>query len=156
MKKYEKPVVMINEELAEGVYAASGMMTGPTGTQDCWSFDVYPVQDWNGSHRVFEIKLRHHTGLEHISDASNVSVTFDRDLKDAYTEFGGTFDGSRTVSVSRVLLADAYKDGDWVTYKIWAQASDEATTRSVAVSNVTVTCDKSLNVQGGGASEINP
>ncbi len=24
MKKYEKPVVMINEELAEGVYAASG------------------------------------------------------------------------------------------------------------------------------------
>lgn len=153
MKKYEKPVVMINEELAEGVYAASGM-TGPTGTQDCWSFDIYPVQDWNGSHRVFEIKLRHHTGLEHISDASNVSVTFDTDLVNAYTEFGGTFDGNRTISVKRELLADAYKDGDWVTYKIWAQAKDQATTMAVGVSNVSVTCDKSLNVQGGGASEL--
>ena len=27
MKKYEKPIVMINEELAEGVYAASGYWT---------------------------------------------------------------------------------------------------------------------------------
>ena len=27
MKKYERPVVMVNEELAEGVYAASGCWT---------------------------------------------------------------------------------------------------------------------------------
>lgn len=30
MKKYEKPIVMINEDLAEGVYAASG--------DGCWTF----------------------------------------------------------------------------------------------------------------------
>lgn len=31
MKKYEKPIVMVNEELAEGVYAASGCWTASGG-----------------------------------------------------------------------------------------------------------------------------
>ncbi len=153
MKNYEKPIVMINEDLAEGVYAASGL-TGPAGTSDCWSFDVYSVQDWNGSHHIFEIKLTHHTGLEHISGATSVSVTFSSPLTDAYSEFGSGYSGS-TITISRELLADAYNDGDLVTYKIWASTGDEATTKALTVTNVTVSCDKQINVQGGGASEIN-
>lgn len=35
MKKYEKPIVMINEDLAEGVYAASGAPAG-YDSSDCW------------------------------------------------------------------------------------------------------------------------
>lgn len=36
MKKYEKPVVLVNEELAEGVYAASG--------KDCYTVSAQIVQ----------------------------------------------------------------------------------------------------------------
>lgn len=51
MKRYEKPVVMINEELAEGVYAASGCWTaGGTGKQTrVSSRDDFRFQI-NGSH----------------------------------------------------------------------------------------------------------
>ena len=154
MKKYEKPVVMINEELAEGVYAASGGVTGPRGTSDCWTFDVQSVQQWNGSHQIFQIGLTHHTGLEHISGATTISVTFSSPLAStSYAEYTSTVTDS-TITITRVLLADAYNDGDLVTYKIWAAAADEATTKALTVTNVTVSCDKQINVQGGGADEI--
>lgn len=153
MKKYEKPIVMINEELAEGVYANSGL-TGPMGTSDCWSFDVQSPQPWNGSHHVFEIHLTHHTGLQHISGATTVSVTFSAPLTNVYAEYTSTFDGTSTITISRELLADAYNDGDLVTYKIWAQAADQATTEGLTVTNVAVSCDKQINVQGNGGDEI--
>ncbi len=156
MKKYEKPVVMVNEELAEGVYAASGALTGPMGTSDCWSFDVTDEQAWNGSHHVFQVNLKHHTGLQHISGATTVSVTFSAPLDaSSYGQFEGSVVSGSTITVTRVLLADAYNDGDSVTYKVWAKAADEATTKALTVTNVTVTCDKQVNVQGGGADEIN-
>lgn len=37
MKKYERPVVLVNEELAEGVYAASG--ANAADSVDCWIID---------------------------------------------------------------------------------------------------------------------
>lgn len=151
MKNYEKPVVLVNEELAEGVYAASG--TGPVGESDCWSFDVSSPQEWNGSHKIFEIKLVHHLNLEHISGGTTVSVTFSQALTSGYSEFASTLSGA-TVTITRELLADAYNDGDLVTYKIWASTGDEATTRALTVKNVSLSCDKQINVQGGGADEI--
>lgn len=156
MKKYEKPIVMINEDLAEGVYAASGL-TGPAGTSDCWSFDVTSVQEWNGSHQVFQVHLVHHTNLEHISGATVVSIMFSSPLSDAYSQFpdDDSFSGN-TLTITRTLLADAYNDGDDVTYKVWASTGDEATTKALTVLDVKVSCDKQINVQGGGADEINP
>ena len=40
MKNYEKPVVMINEELAEGVYAASGV----TYYDDCYTVTIKEIK----------------------------------------------------------------------------------------------------------------
>ena len=71
----------------------------------------------------------------------------------ASSEFSSSFSGN-TITVTRNLLADAYKDGDLVTYKIWASTGDEATTKALSVLGVSVSCDKQINVQGGGASEI--
>ena len=50
MKKYEKPVVMINEEVAEGVYAASG----------CWTFtyELTPNNDVYNEGTGCEIKIK--------------------------------------------------------------------------------------------------
>ncbi|MCH5337584.1 MAG: hypothetical protein J1E03_02275 [Acetatifactor sp.] len=148
MKNYVKPVVLTNDELAEGVYAASG-----SSAADCWTVEPVSVQDSNGSHHVFEIRCKHSTAVEHISSATTVVLTFSAPLKDAYSEFTSSFSGS-TVTVVRTLLADAYKSGDTMTYKVWVQAADEAATKAITCTGATITCTKTVNVQGGGAEEI--
>ena len=93
MKKYEKPIVMINEELAEGVYAASGQSV------DCW------IIDKNGettnfvagdSSREFQFNA-HHFSIEvgHAPDSVWV-VSFSQTITEVvscsglYTEINGT------------------------------------------------------------------
>ncbi|MCM1065221.1 MAG: hypothetical protein NC420_12315 [Eubacterium sp.] len=144
--KYERPVVLVNEELAEGVYAASGGVSDA----ECWTVGATSVQDWNGSHHVFEVHCVHSNTVEHISSASTVTLTFSNSLTDAYSEFPASFSGS-TVTVVRTLLADAYKSGDDVTYKVWVKAADEATTKAITCTGATISCTKTVNVQGGGA-----
>lgn len=145
MKTYERPVVLVNEELAEGVYAASGAAE----SADCWTVDATSVQDWNGSHHVFEVSCKHSTAVEHISSATTVTLTFSNTLTDAYSEFSSSFSGS-SVTVVRELLADAYKSGDNVTYKVWVKAADEATTKAITCTGKTISCTKTVNVQGNG------
>ena len=144
MKDYQKPVVMVNEELAEGIYAASGE------SSECWTIDAVSVQDWNGSHHVFEVRCTHSASVEHISSATTVTLTFNSTLTDAYSEFDASFGGD-TVTITRTLLADGYNSGDKVTYKVWAKASDEATTKALSVTGKTISCAYTVNVQGGGA-----
>jgi len=145
MMNYEKPLILENEDIAEGVYAASG-----ADAADCWTVDPVAVQDWNGSHKVFEIRCVHSNAVEHISSASTVVLTFNSALTDAYSEFDCTFSGN-TATIVRTLLADAYKSGDIMTYKVWAKAADEATTKALAVVGATISCTKTVNVQGNGA-----
>lgn len=141
MEKYVKPMVLANEELAEGVYAASG------ATPECWTIDAVSVQDWSGSHHVFEIRCTHSTAVKHISGETTVTLTFSQPLTDAYSEFPATFSGN-TVTITRTLLADAYKSGDLMTYKVWAKAADEATTKALTCTSATITCKHEANVQG--------
>ncbi len=145
MKGYEKPIVMVNDGLSEGVYAASGAAEAA----DCWTVNPVSVQDWNGSHHVFEIRCVHSTAVEHISSASTVTLTFDQPVTDAYSEFSCTASGN-TVTVIRELHANAYKSGDTMTYKVWVKAADEATTKAIACTGATISCTKTVNVQGNG------
>ena len=141
MKDYVKPVVIENDELAEGVFAASG--SDPI----CWTIDPVSVQDWNGSHHVFEIRCVHSKDVEHISSATTVTLTFSNTVSEAYSEFDCTYSGN-TVVVTRNLLADAYKSGDNMTYKVWVKASDEATTKAITCTSATIKCTHQTNVQG--------
>ena len=145
MKDYEKPVVIINDEISEGVYAASG-----DEVADCWTVDPVSVQDWNGSHHVFEVRCVHSTAVEHISSKSTVTLTFNNPLTDAYSEFPCTYSGT-TVTIERELHANAYKSGDTMTYKVWVKAEDEARTKSISCIGSSISCTKTVNVQGGGA-----
>lgn len=150
MKNYEKPVVLANEELAEGVYAASGGI----GEAECWTISVRSDQDWNGSHHVFEVTIVHPDTVQHISTESTSVITFNHVLTDAYTEsgFSATFSGS-TVTVVRVSHANAYQSGDRATFKVWAKAEDEATTKALAVTASSISdTGKTVNVQGNGAN----
>ncbi|MCM1044809.1 MAG: hypothetical protein NC417_04800 [Candidatus Gastranaerophilales bacterium] len=144
MKEYAKPVVLANDELAEGVYAASGAET----STDCWTVEAVSVQDWNGSHHVFEVRCRHSTEVVHISTNTDVTLTFSSAISDAYSEFAASFSGS-TVTVSRELHANAYNSGDNMTYKVWVQAADEATTKAITCTQAVITCTHAVNVQGG-------
>ena len=144
MKSYEKPIAVVNDEVSEGVYAASG-----ASDADCWTVDPVSVQDWNGSHHVFEIRCVHSTAVELISSASTVTLTFSSALEDAYSEFPCTFSGS-TATITRELHANAYKSGDTMTYKVWVKASDEATTKGITCIGATISCTKTVNVQGNG------
>lgn len=146
MKKYEKPLLAENDVLAEGVYAASG---DETESAECWTVSPSSVQDWNGSHHVFEISCTHSSSVEHISSASTVTLTFSQTLTDAYAEFPSSFSGS-TMTITRELHANAYKSGDSVTYKVWVKAADEATTKGISCTGATISCTKTVNVQGNG------
>lgn len=152
MTNYEKPVVVSNDDVFEGVYAASGAGIGGGGgdatSTDCWSVSGRSVQDWNGSHNVFEISAQHSTGVTHITSQVTYVITFSNSLTDAYSEFTSSFSGN-TVTVVRDLHANGYHSGDTVTFKVWAKGSDEATTKSLAISGISYVCRHEVNVQGG-------
>lgn len=143
MKEYKRPEALVLDETSEGVFAASG-------SADCWTVEAYSVQEYDGSYQTFEVHCVHSNTVEHISSASTVVLTFNYPIADAYSEFDDTSFSGNTVTIVRTLLGDAYQSGDNVTYKVWAKAADEATTKALAVSGATITCTKSVNVQGLG------
>ena len=142
---YKKPMILAANDLAEGVYAASG-------AADCWSGYAQSVQDWTGSHHVFELRLQHSTDVEHISTAVTVTLSFSQPLSNVYAENGWecSVNGS-TVTVTRPSHANAYNSGDSVTFKVWATTGDEATTKALSCTVSGLSCTKTVNVQGGGA-----
>jgi len=141
MKEYVRPIVLENEDLAEGVYAASG---------DCWSVSAKSVQEWNGSAHEFEVSAVHSTGLEHISGAFTVRLTFNDTLTDAASDGGSCSCSGNTVTVTRENHANAYGSGDRVTFKVRVVCANEAATRAVSCSSATcIDCDHQTNVQGG-------
>lgn len=140
--KYEKPVICLNNDFFEGVYAASG-----AENMDCWTVLPLSVQEWNGSHHVFEIHCQHSITVEHISTASTVTLTFDQPVTDAYSEFPCTYSGS-TVTITRELHANAYKAGDDMSYKVWVKGVDEVATKGMTCIGAVISCTKTANVQG--------
>jgi hypothetical protein len=145
-KTYVKPIILANEELAEGIYAASG-------EPGCWTVSIRSVQNWSGSHHIYEVSL-HHIGTQHISTDSTVKITFNTAITDAYSESGNAVTiAGNTVSITRQSHANAYGTTDDVTYKVWVRAADEATTKALSTSPAIscTDCGKAVNVQGGGA-----
>lgn len=144
MKNYEKPVILANDEMFEGIYMASG-----DGATDCWTVSAVSVQDWNGSHHVFEVHCAHDNSVEHISAGTTVQLAFSNAVTDAYSEYASSYSGN-TVTITRELLADAYQSGDNMTYKVWVAAADEATTKAITCTGASISCTKTVNVQGNG------
>ena len=142
MVKYEKPVLDVVAGFSENVYMASGNNGG-----DCWVVGGSSVQDWDGSHHVFEIRATHSNQVEHISTGVTYVITFSAPLTDARSEFPCRVSGN-TVVVTRELHANGYKSGDNVTFKVWAKGADEATTKALAITGISWSCQHATNVQG--------
>ena len=71
MKNYEKPIIITNEEIAEGVYAASG---------DCYTFKARIVQTpaTGLPYYVIQIDGKHNALDGHHSNNRTVKITFNQ------------------------------------------------------------------------------
>lgn len=143
MAGYEKPVLDMVDSASENVYMASGTASD----SNCWTVSGSSVQSWNGSHNVFEMRAVHSNEVEHISTGVTYVITFNNTLTDAYSEFPCTVSGNKVV-VTRELHANGYQSGDNVTFKVWAKAADEASTKALAITGTSWSCNHATNVQG--------
>ncbi len=147
---YVKPRVIMSDELAEGIFMASG--DGTSG--NCWSISVEGNQDWNGESHLFRVIGVHSDTVEHISTSVEVRIHFNNTIVSARGEsdkFTCTPDGDSVV-FTRTEHANAYKSGDSFNSQIWVSTGDEATSRALAVVSIDPpVCTHITNVQGGGA-----
>ena len=148
MKNYEKPVVMVNDEVAEGVYAASGVLAS------CWSVSSESVQSWDGASHVFEVKATHSKGVEHTSEGFVVKMEFNHNITNVTSNCGGTVNWSGNVVTLEITgFYDGYTDGDLKEFKVAVSTGEEASTRALAVVSENIyDCGWTINVQGGGAN----
>lgn len=99
MKRYEKPVVMINEELAEGVYAASGYCDG-----DCYNVWITscqtPVPARNTYKYQFDGKHIANETDGHSGSGQVLTVVFNKNV--TYVSCSGTYlsgSGTNTIEI---------------------------------------------------------
>ncbi|MDE6887598.1 MAG: hypothetical protein K2P45_02975 [Eubacterium sp.] len=78
MKNYEKPIILANDSLAEGVYAASG----DTASSDCYTVTARIHQKPETGRDYYVIQAdavhgaEHHGGQQHLLLSFNQPVTF--------------------------------------------------------------------------------
>lgn len=168
MKNYVKPVVLENDEIFEGVYAASGAFDDvpegenpPAGENvvvddgDCWTVTVVPevradLDGGSGGYKNFRVQAIHPDTVAHISTASKVVITFSSDITAVVWEHGESscdFDGN-TVTITREYHANAYYSGDQYNSLLKVRAETDELTLALTC-DATITCTKIPNVQGG-------
>ena len=100
MKTYVKPIVLVNEELAEGVYAASGIADG--GDEDCYTVSAYIHQTPETGREDYRIQVNgvHAAGNGHHSGVQVLTLFFNQDVN--YVDSNGDLDsgdGSSSISI---------------------------------------------------------
>ena len=139
MKAYERPIVLVNEELAEGVYAASGAEV----STDCWTVDVTRDQEDAGGYSTYRVAATHSNSVTHISTKTVVTVVFDGAVTSAeYEGFDVSVSGN-TVTLTRESHANGYYSGDNFNslLKVWP--------KGLSVTSSGINCTHAVNVQGG-------
>lgn len=136
MKNYERPIVMLNDELAEGVYAASG---NSVVSEDCWVLDyVTPVHDANTIYSnngvQVQVSITHTNPENHLSSAKvtvNFNQTITAILEDsAVTE--ATFEGTTVYITTDLTTYNAGPENK--TYNITVQCNSPSTLAVVSKS----------------------
>ena len=95
--KYSKPIVLLNEELAEGVYAASG---GPQDA-DCYTVTYNMHQKPETGRGDYRIQINGSHITAHHGTAQTLVISFDKPV--TYSGSNGTLvsgDGTNTLSIA--------------------------------------------------------
>jgi len=171
---YEKPMVFMNDDLAEGVYAANVSGSPIDADGECWTITGTAVPSnsttsnpgWNKS--AYEIYGVHSTSVKHISASTTIYISFSGDTV-SKVEIDGVRvnvgssgrsngvgyqgkpaweltvkDGNNLVLV-RNLLADSYNSGDNFRFNVLFYG----TNGTAVISSIAYTCEHQINVQGG-------
>ena len=107
MDNYEKPAVLANEDLAEGVYTASG----DDADEDCYSVSAYIHQRPETGRGDFRIQVNgvHAAGNGHHSGAQLLVLYFNQPVE--YVSSNGSLsggDGSSSISIDYSYHNNAY------------------------------------------------
>lgn len=80
MKNYESPVVLGNEELAEGVFAAASgpLVDGAAADGDCYTADAYIHQTPEVGRPNFTIRVNAHHDADHNSNKQELHISFNQ------------------------------------------------------------------------------
>lgn len=123
MKEYVSPIIIPIDDVAEGVYMASG------------SIQVFPkvtsIQDFNGSSHVFEVSASlSGTPLEN-SERIVVNITFNSKIVSAFAMADSSFSGN---VVTVICNASTLQSG----VKVFVEAEDQTTTTSLSCIDATI------------------
>ena len=96
--KYEKPIIIPNDELAEGVYAASGSVGG----NDCYTVTAYIHQTPETGRGDFRIQVNgvHAAADSHHSGEQVLVITFNQPV--TYKSSNGALSGGDGTSTLRI------------------------------------------------------
>ncbi len=109
MNKYEKPMVLLNEELAEGVYAASG--------SDCLNIVVdFSQSETNnmpeGQCRyTVSFRKQEHSSKEHRTSGQKVVLVFSSPVTINYNPQGWTGDGTNKLTLNNGFASQNEREG---------------------------------------------
>lgn len=147
MKAYEKPIILENEDMAEGIYAASGEKNFDYDTE-CWTINAQIEQRNTNPYDPFcriRIKCEHPTGLQHISSQQTIVLVFNQNITGGMFDEGSFNANGTTVTMVRDRLGDAYNSGDQFNTGMRVVCDDPAALDIVAQ---TIACTHTVNVQG--------
>lgn len=145
---YTKPMVLEVEDIAEGIYAASGEVVEENNDREdqCWTIDI--TKDQVIAHEgiaKFRIKATHPNAV-HISTATTVVVVFNQTITSAKFEgFDASISGT-TVTLVRQSHGNAYTSLDQYDTLLEVTCKDPDALTTISY---TIDCTKDYNVQGG-------
>ncbi len=131
MKNYEKPIVVVNEDLAEGVYAASG---------DCYTFTARITQSPEVGQPYYIIQMDgvHAAQDNHHSTSRTMKISFNMPV---------TYISSQAASVSgsgSTVLHLTYTDGVNCDKGAYHNNGSD----NIGLGNLTVQAEAGLAIQG--------
>lgn len=145
MKKYERPFILENDELAEGIYANSGT-NNVTDDPVCWTVSVNKEQVVaHEKYANFRVSANHPGTVKHISTESTVTIVFNMPITDAVFEsFSASVSGCTAVLV-RQQHGNAYNSADQYSSLLKVTCDDPD---GLQVVSATIACTHAINVQG--------
>jgi len=170
MIKYMKPMVLELDDIAEGIYAASGdeetnknegneggdksnegeggESHEPFNEFDCWTLTVTKDQKDAGGYATFRVDARHSTELVHVSSKTTITIPFTRTVTNAKFEgFNVSWSGN-VVTLERENHGNSYVSGDNYNslLQVWGE---DLPNLDVMQGQATICCTREVNVQGG-------
>lgn len=145
---YMKPTVLEVEDIAEGIYAASGENIEENNDREdqCWTIDI--TKDQVIAHEgiaKFRIKATHPNAV-HISRATTVVIIFNQAITSARFEGFDVSISGATVTLVRQSHGNAYNSLDEYNSLLEVTCKDPDALTTVSY---TIDCTKDYNVQGG-------